>query len=292
MRQRLLGSLFVVAGGLLPALIGGPIFAVLLLLLGIGGYREYLALATRAGAADDRLARATGSLIIGAFGVVPLISGGDVPLFGIVACAVGAPMVLLLSRTADAGSFTNWSLWSAGMLYLGLPIYAGVSVRSLPGTVQAEWLAHTAASLSLGWEAAPRGLAWALTAILATWIGDSAAYLGGRRFGRHKLAPKVSPGKTFEGALFGLAGSALIAGMTFASFGLGPWHLGLVAGGMLGIAGQLGDLSESFLKRQAGVKDSGTLIPGHGGILDRIDALLFAFPVALILATGLERLGL
>jgi phosphatidate cytidylyltransferase len=126
-------------------------------------------------------------------------------------------------------------------------------------------------------------MAWVLIVVLATWAGDSAAYLSGRAFGRHKLAPVVSPGKTVEGAIGGLLASVLVGAAVFAVSGVLPVWAGAVAGAGIGVCGQLGDLSESFLKRQAGVKDSGHLIPGHGGMLDRVDALLFAFPAALLM---------
>jgi phosphatidate cytidylyltransferase len=111
------------------------------------------------------------------------------------------------------------------------------------------------------------------------WIGDAAAYYGGRRFGKHPLAPALSPKKTVEGAFAGLIGS-IIAGVA-----LGVWvaressGVLLVASIASACAGQVGDLVESALKRTAGVKDSAALLPGHGGLLDRLDGLLFAAPV-------------
>jgi phosphatidate cytidylyltransferase len=126
-------------------------------------------------------------------------------------------------------------------------------------------------------------MAWVLAVVLSTWAGDSAAYLAGRAFGRHKLAPVVSPGKTIEGALGGLLAAVLVSAAVFGMSGALPIWAGALVGGVIGVCGQIGDLSESFLKRQAGVKDSGNLIPGHGGMLDRVDALLFAFPAALLM---------
>jgi len=111
------------------------------------------------------------------------------------------------------------------------------------------------------------------------WIGDAAAYYGGRTFGRHLLAPSVSPHKTIEGAFAGLLGS-IIAGVL-----MGVWIANQPSGVLLiasigtAVAGQAGDLVESALKRSAGVKDSAELLPGHGGLLDRLDGLIFAAPV-------------
>jgi len=126
-------------------------------------------------------------------------------------------------------------------------------------------------------------MVWVLAVVLSTWAGDSAAYLSGRAFGQHKLAPMVSPGKTIEGAIGGFLAAVLVSAAAFGLSGVLPIWAGALVGAGIGASGQLGDLSESFLKRQAGVKDSGDLIPGHGGMLDRVDALLFAFPTALLL---------
>jgi phosphatidate cytidylyltransferase len=117
--------------------------------------------------------------------------------------------------------------------------------------------------------------------VVTIWLGDTAAYLFGKRFGRHKLRPTISPGKTIEGT---------IAGLVFGTLGgLGVWSFflqdilslphALILGVLLGIVGQLSDLSESVIKRSADVKDSGQLIPGHGGLLDRCDSLIFSSPV-------------
>jgi phosphatidate cytidylyltransferase len=123
----------------------------------------------------------------------------------------------------------------------------------------------------------PRDLILLLFAII--WIGDSAAYYGGRAFGRHRLAPEVSPKKTVEGAIAGLIASVIV-GVAGGVWLLGePWLNLAGISAATAIVGQLGDLAESVLKRSAGVKDSSSILPGHGGILDRLDSLFFAAPV-------------
>ncbi len=128
---------------------------------------------------------------------------------------------------------------------------------------------------------APDGMTWIFILLAIIFAGDISAYYVGSYFGRHKLNPAVSPGKTIEGALGGLAGNLL---MGTVGFRLILPNLALPTGMVffltVGIAGQVGDLFESELKRSSNIKDSSNLLPGHGGFLDRIDALLFASPVA------------
>jgi phosphatidate cytidylyltransferase len=127
--------------------------------------------------------------------------------------------------------------------------------------------------------ALPDGLYWILLLVWITWLGETAAYAVGSLIGRHKLAPGISPGKTVEGAVAQLAAS-LCAALTAGAWlfpGL-PLRDAFVIGIMLGVVGQIGDLVESALKRSVGTKDTGQVIPGHGGILDRIDGLLFNAP--------------
>jgi phosphatidate cytidylyltransferase len=123
-----------------------------------------------------------------------------------------------------------------------------------------------------------------LLALVPLWAGDTAAYFVGKAIGRHKLAPRISPGKTWEGTIANFALCVAVAALLGQWLGIELWRY-LAVGAVLGVLGQVGDLFESALKRVAKVKDSGTLLPGHGGLLDRIDSLLFtAIPVALILA--------
>jgi phosphatidate cytidylyltransferase len=152
----------------------------------------------------------------------------------------------------------------------------------IPGTIAAVVLLH----------GSPDGALRLLFAFALVWAADVGAYFTGQAMGRHKLAPAVSPGKTWEGVLGGLAWALAIAGVAgtwlFKVQGT-AWLPFLLLCGVVVLLSIVGDLGESLLKRQAGTKDSGTLLPGHGGLLDRIDSLLAALPA---LALGLRGLGL
>ena len=150
-----------------------------------------------------------------------------------------------------------------GILYLGLFLYPALPIRYDFGE--------------------KLGLQWILILLAVIWAGDVAALLVGKRFGRTLFAPLISPKKTNEGAVAGLLAGMIVAvalqRFFFTELPLG--HVTIISL-LLGIVGQLGDLAESMLKRAADTKDSSSLIPGHGGVLDRIDSLLFAFPVLYI----------
>jgi phosphatidate cytidylyltransferase len=121
---------------------------------------------------------------------------------------------------------------------------------------------------------------WLMYALLVNWGGDMGAYYVGRRWGRHKMASRVSPNKSWEGAAASVAASVLVAGAYLWYFvpGVGVAQAVLLTVAA-NVAGQLGDLTESAMKRGAGVKDSGTMLPGHGGFLDRVDSTLFSLPL-------------
>ncbi len=134
---------------------------------------------------------------------------------------------------------------------------------------------------------------WVLYALAINWVGDVAAYYVGRTFGRHKLAPIVSPGKSWEGAVGSMAAS-IAFGVLLVNRDLLPVSALQIAilSLLANVSGQLGDLAESAMKRGAGLKDSGTLLPGHGGFLDRLDSSLFTLPVVYYAVVNIELLRL
>jgi phosphatidate cytidylyltransferase len=172
------------------------------------------------------------------------------------------------------------------------------AIHSLPGAAEPAEKARAAAMLALGAVyvggllamyprtlSLPRGEHWVLLGILSVAAGDTMAYFTGKSIGRTKLSPSISPNKTVEGALGGLLGSLACSVLYAHAFlpGVPAWYAAS-AGAAVGIFGQAGDLFESLLKRAAGVKDSGTIFPGHGGILDRADGILAAGPVLYLFA--------
>jgi phosphatidate cytidylyltransferase len=182
---------------------------------------------------------------------------------GISALVVGSFIWLMLTRRATlAGTLTDWALTLALPFYLGWPMAFYVVLRgSTPG-----YLAT--------------GFWWTLTALFAVWAFDTFAFFAGRFWGKHLLAPLISPKKTWEGFAGGLVG-ALIATALFTHPIAVPWYHALAIGVLVSIAATVGDLAESLLKRDVGVKDSGTIMRGHGGMLDRADSLLFGVLVVL-----------
>jgi len=169
--------------------------------------------------------------------------------------AVTLSLILLVFLPNKEGVFINWAWTIAGILYVG-------------------WMLSYLVVLRM-----EAGRDWLYLALFATFGSDTAAYFIGRGIGRHKLAPNISPGKTWEGAVAGLFGAVIISLLFTLNTPLQlPLNYGqaILLGLLISVFGQLGDLAESLLKRNSGVKDSGSLMPGHGGLLDRMDSVVFA----------------
>jgi len=132
----------------------------------------------------------------------------------------------------------------------------------------------------------PHGLPLTVFVLLTVWATDAAAYFVGNSYGRHRMVPRVSPGKTWEGSLAGLGGG-MVAGLLLSTWLVGALGPGLVVAIGIAVASQLGDLVESNLKRFVDAKDAGAILPGHGGVLDRLDSALFALPAAYYLLRGM-----
>jgi len=183
------------------------------------------------------------------------------------------------------------------VIWLVAPTVAVIRGRSDAAPASWGWSLFSVPAVFCAWAALALTFvshgAWFVVSLLAlVWIADIAAYFAGRAFGKRKLAPKVSPGKTIAGAVAGVAGAVVwvwVSSMWNGSFGQVlidylSLPIGLLAAALLGILSIIGDLFESLLKRRAGRKDSSGLLPGHGGVYDRIDAILPVAPFALLLS--------
>jgi len=205
--------------------------------------------------------------------VAGLLTALDPP--GLVAATLIAAILLLaivsFTRSDPRAAFITWAMSSFGIAYVGLLLPTLVLVAHL-APAGGSWTTPVGV-FGLG-----SGAAWALMLILVVWGYDTGAYLTGRLIGRTRLIENISPAKTVEGVAGGLVLATIGAGVGAALVGLEPWHP-LIIGPLVGAFAQVGDLAESMLKRAAGRKESGFLVPGHGGILDRIDSFLFAAPV-------------
>lgn len=284
--------------------IGAPI-AIAILLYGDWPLAALLAIASALGAWElFRIARHAGLMPLDDIGIV---------LAGLIPLVVHAANLRIYPADAAIGPLSVAMI--ALLVLLALAIWMrGVQGKPLSAVaVTAFGAAYTGGMLSYGYAiryheyafapadlvmgghkfSVPSGGLLLLLPVLLTWASDIGAYAVGRTMGRHKLIPSVSPGKTVEGSIGGLLASMVVA-WVYMRFVLHPashldfrWApLGVLAfGAIVSVAAQIGDLAESLLKREAGVKDSSHIIPGHGGILDRFDSLLFVLPVAYVLIT-------
>lgn len=242
--------------------LGGDYTAVLVVTISLLGLREFMRMGERLGYRSWQSANILGAVL---WLLAVFLSGKDGLVLGFV-------LWLLLVGGRFALTYPKMQLPEALYNFLAVAYTAGLMshfflLRELPG---------------------PWGIRWTFVTFFLVWATDTGAYLIGKGFGRHLLAPAVSPSKTVEGSVGGLFFSLGVGWL------LGHWLVGVPTGFLLGLAlvvgvsAQIGDLFESALKRAAGVKDSGQIIPGHGGILDRFDSFVFVLPLVYYLVSYLQ----
>jgi phosphatidate cytidylyltransferase len=281
-RERTLSALLIVPVVVLAIAAGGVGIGILVLVLALLAAREAERLLPAAGRPVVRNGVVGGALVLVAAAAVPAILGSrllgepsptidvaariasidGIALIGVV--TVGLAMIAF-ARRDPADGFAAWSSTVFGAAYLGLLGTVAILTTQAPDPASPDhafWSERR----------------WILVLLAGVWSFDTGAYLVGRTLGRRPFLPWISPKKTLEGVLGGLVVATFGVAVVLAISGSSPVEA-LVLGPLLGATAQAGDLAESLLKRAAGVKDSGTLLPGHGGILDRVDSILFAAPV-------------
>ncbi len=261
----------------------GPLWLVALLvaLVTLAGVEEFLALGAQQGLGSYRwwtdfcaLAvvaaqwnAAAGGRWTGGSARRWLVSGDGPPAMGVelalLAFVLGIAAMVVLGHRALKDVLPSVGTSGAALLLIALPFSHMVRLHGLDD-----------------------GRIWLLFTLALVWLGDTLAYFIGRRVGRLPLAPQISPKKTWEGAAANVVGALLAAAVFSMWLDVGVMHLFTIAL-LASVAGQFGDLLESAYKRGAGVKESGALLPGHGGLLDRVDALIFAAPVVWVYAARL-----
>ncbi|MEW6510489.1 MAG: phosphatidate cytidylyltransferase [Bacteroidota bacterium] len=286
---------------LLVTMAGGFYFYGFVLLLALLGMRELFMLAEARGVAPQKVTgMVMGALLVTVFIYfkVRMLTVGGLLAEGVrvpfptmaqsllILYLVFVPLILAVELFRNKpGALNNVAVTVFGASYVGLFLGSLVGLRELfiPEDFPV-WEYFDTAGGALSDEAAATLYGWGGKTVVALfasiWICDSAAYFAGRAFGRHKLFPRVSPKKTWEGAAAGFLaaiGTFLLARAVALPY-LSPAGA-IVCGTVVGVFGQIGDLAESLLKRDAGVKDSSSLIPGHGGALDRFDSLMFVSPI-------------
>lgn len=279
MQQRAISAVFIVLPLFAAVALGGPWIALLVVVLvGLGGVEAFRLLRGAGYPALPWLGLALALVVAAALAVdldtatYPQLIGAPVLLaaVGLVLVGVGA-----FSRTDPHDGLAAWAATVFGALYvaeLGFVARLGLVAPPIP---------DDAAFAPLGPERA-----WILVLVFGVWSYDTGAYLVGQQFGRNRFLSHISPSKTLEGLAGGLVATTVVVLVGLLALGQPAWHAALL-GPLLGLTAQAGDLAESMLKRAAGAKDSSNLIPGHGGVLDRIDSFLFAAPVVTLYVTAL-----
>lgn len=251
LRTRILSAIVLIPIVGAAVYLGNFFFALMVGLAALLAGREFYTLLHRGGHRP--------STVLGLLLISLLLLGAYKPDWGLTRPVMTGMVILTLGwqlfQAESQAPVVDWALTLAGGVYLGWPMGYFLKLRS-----------------------APQGLLWIGVALLSTWTCDTGAYFVGLSLGRHKLWPRISPKKTREGAVGGWISGVLLTAVITGLLGLG-WNHGAAIGALVGIVAPFGDFAVSMLKRQAGVKDSSHLIPGHGGMLDRVDSLLFTVPV-------------
>jgi len=246
--QRVLTAIVLIPIVLGLAYAGGPYFAATVAVAALLAAYEFYHIMRNGGHHP--------SYVAGLALVTTLLLDAYYPEYGIWRCGVAAAVMLLMVwqilRVDTQGFLTDWALTLAGGLYVGGLAGHMIALRNLP-----------------------RGFEWLMLTFAVTWLCDTAAYFAGNWWGKRGFFAHLSPHKTWEGAIAGCLAAILTAVVAGHIVGFLLWQ-SLALGVLLAFGVPFGDLAESLLKRQVGVKDSGSLLPGHGGMLDRIDSLLFA----------------
>jgi phosphatidate cytidylyltransferase len=267
-RQRAISAAILVPALLLVLAIGGEIPLVLaaaIAIVTILAAREVFALLTTAGYPTLPLLGTVLALTVIVDATFPEVLEGS----GLLLSAVGIVLVSVaaFTRQDPRDGLGTWMATVFGALYVGLLAFVvrlGLAAPAIPATAPLSALGPD------------RG--WILLLLLAVWAYDTGAYLVGRRLGRERFLTHISPSKTYAGLIGGVVATTVVVALVLIGLGQEPIHAVLL-GPLAALAAQAGDLAESMLKRAAGAKDSGSLIPGHGGMLDRVDSFLFAAPV-------------
>lgn len=252
MRDRLLVGLIALPIVLLPIWFGGIWLTLLLLVVALGGGFEFYNLMQAGGYHPNR--------VIGLGWLALILLSHWQPQYLPYSLIIMAGMIVTLIDAMHQKQMpmSTWMATSIGAIYIGTMLGQALALRGLPN-----------------------GLWWVLLALLLTWTNDTAAYLVGVNFGRHKLWPRLSPKKSWEGTVAGWVAAAILGAAWVVFTPLSATHnpiFGAILGLFAGILALFGDLSISTLKRQVGVKDTGHIFRGHGGFLDRLDSLLFVVP--------------
>ena len=275
MRQRAISAAVLVPVLLLVLAIGGPVLAAAVALAtALAAIEVFRLLAASGYPPLPALGTALALAVVLDAGFPDVLDGS-----GLLLGAVGMVLVAVASftRPDPHDGLATWIATIFGALYVSLLSFVlrlGHAAPVVPDAAPLTWLG------------AERG--WILLLVLAVWSYDTGAYLVGKRFGRTRFLTHISPSKTIEGLVGGIVATTVVVGVLLWALGQEPLHA-LVLGPLAALAAQVGDLAESTIKRAAGVSESGTLIPGHGGVLDRVDSFLFAAPVVTLYVIAVIR---